>query len=48
MRPRERLAIADEMLELGEAAGDREAVLRGHAYRLWSFLELGDVAGGRP
>ena len=42
--PRERLAIADELLELGEATGDREAVLRGHAYRLWSYLELGDVA----
>ena len=26
------------------ATGDREAVLRGHAYRLWSYLELGDVA----
>ena len=24
-------------------SGDREAVLRGHAYRLWSFLELGDI-----
>jgi class 3 adenylate cyclase len=41
--PRERLAIADEMVELGERCGDRETVLRGHAYRLWSFLELGDI-----
>ena len=41
---RERMAIADEMLELGERCGDREAVLRGHAYRLWSYLEVGDVA----
>src|SRR5262249_46169282 len=41
--PRERMALADEMLELGERSGDREAVLRGHAYRLWSFLELADV-----
>ncbi len=41
---RERLAIAEEILELGAATGDREAVLRGHAYRLWSYLELGDVA----
>src|SRR3954447_2093539 len=40
---RERLAIAEEMLELGTARGDREAVLRGHAYRAWSYLELGDV-----
>ena len=39
--------LADEMLELGQATGDREAVLRAHAYRLWSFLELGDIAGGR-
>ncbi|HEY7267142.1 MAG TPA: AAA family ATPase [Solirubrobacterales bacterium] len=40
---RERLAIADELVELGESSDDREAALRGHAYRLWSFLELGDV-----
>ncbi|HEY7120963.1 MAG TPA: AAA family ATPase, partial [Solirubrobacterales bacterium] len=40
---RERLALADEMVELGEDCGDREAVVRGHAYRLWSFLELGDI-----
>ncbi|HKH22129.1 MAG TPA: protein kinase [Solirubrobacterales bacterium] len=43
LAPRERRAIADEMIELGEGCGDREAVLRGHAYRLWSSLELGDV-----
>jgi len=42
--PRERLALADEMVELGESSRDREAVVRGHAYRLWSFLELGDIA----
>ena len=41
--PREREAIAEELLELGTKHGDREAVLRGHAYRLWSYLELGDV-----
>jgi class 3 adenylate cyclase len=41
--PRERLAIADELVELGERHGDREAAVRGHAYRLWSFLELGDM-----
>ncbi len=40
----ERLAIADEMVALGESCGDREAVLRGHAYRLWGSLELGDLA----
>ncbi|HSD23894.1 MAG TPA: AAA family ATPase, partial [Solirubrobacterales bacterium] len=41
--PRVRLALADEMVELGESSGDREAVVRGHAYRLWSLLELGDI-----
>jgi eukaryotic-like serine/threonine-protein kinase len=42
--PRVRLAIADEMVKLGERCGDREAAVRGHAYRLWSLLELGDIA----
>jgi class 3 adenylate cyclase len=42
--PRERLRLADEMLELGEATGNREAVLRAHGYRLWQFLELADMA----
>src|SRR3954469_5575508 len=41
--PRERLAIAEELLDLGSSSGDREAILRGHAYRAWSYLELGDV-----
>ena len=41
--PRERLRLADEMLELGEATGNREAVLRAHGYRLWQFLELADM-----
>src|SRR5262245_37961212 len=41
--PRVRLALADEMVKLGESSGDREAVVRGHAYRLWSLLELGDI-----
>ena len=41
---RERLAIADEMLELGRSCGDPQSELRGHAYRLQNFLELGDVA----
>jgi eukaryotic-like serine/threonine-protein kinase len=42
--PRERLQLADEMLELGEATGNREVVLRAHGYRLWQFLELADMA----
>jgi class 3 adenylate cyclase/tetratricopeptide (TPR) repeat protein len=41
--PRERLGLADEIIRLGEESGNREAVLRAHAYRLWSFLELGNV-----
>jgi class 3 adenylate cyclase len=41
--PRERLRLADEMLELGEATGNREAVLRAHGYRLWQFLELAEL-----
>jgi eukaryotic-like serine/threonine-protein kinase len=40
---RERLRLADEMLELGEATGNREAVLRAHGYRLWQFVELADM-----
>ena len=42
--PRERLELADEMLELGKATGNREVVLRAHGYRLWQLLELADVA----
>jgi len=41
--PRVRLALADEMVELGESRGERDAAVRGHAYRLWSLLELGDI-----
>src|SRR5918995_2634319 len=40
---KERLEIAREILELGEASGDREAVLRGHAFPMNGYLELGDV-----
>jgi class 3 adenylate cyclase len=42
---RERLAIADEMLELGESCDDGQAVVRAHAYRVQNLLELGDIAG---
>jgi class 3 adenylate cyclase len=41
--PRERLALADEMLEIGKATGDQEVVLRAHGYRLWQLLELADM-----
>src|SRR5215207_1582841 len=40
---RERLGIAREMLELGEASGDREAILHAHAFLMTAHLELGDV-----
>ena len=39
----ERLAIADEMLKLGEACEDREMVVRSHAHKLREYLELGDI-----
>ncbi len=42
---RERLAIADEMVELGRSCGDAQAELRGHAHRVQNHLELGDLAG---
>jgi class 3 adenylate cyclase len=41
--PRERLALADEMLEIGRATGNREGELRAHSYRLWQYLELGEI-----
>jgi eukaryotic-like serine/threonine-protein kinase len=40
---RERLGIAEEMLKLGESCGDREMVVRAHAYKLADYLELGDI-----
>lgn len=40
----ERLLIADEMRELAEKLGDTETLLLSHAYRVATFLELGDVA----
>jgi len=42
---RQRLASADELLELAEQAGDRELAVRGHAYRLMALLDFGDAAG---
>src|SRR5918995_3284753 len=40
---RERLAIARELLELGESSDNREAALRAHAFLLNGYLEVGDV-----
>src|SRR6059036_256184 len=39
----ERLAIADEIVQLGERTGDRELVLLGRRFRIVGFLEHGDV-----
>jgi len=39
----QRLANAEEMLELAERAGDRELAVRAHAYRLVAHLDLGEV-----
>jgi eukaryotic-like serine/threonine-protein kinase len=41
--PRVRLSIANELIKLGERSDDRETIVRGHAYRLWALLELGDI-----
>ena len=41
----ERLAIADEMVRLGERAADRELALLGRRFRIVGFLEHGDVVG---
>lgn len=41
---RQRLEVADELIELGESCDDRETTLRAHAYRLWALLEMGDIA----
>ncbi len=41
---RERLENADELLALSERSGDREMAVRGHAYRLTTLLQMGDVA----
>ena len=43
--PRERLELADELLEISERAGADEMVVRSHAYRLNNLLFLGDIDG---
>jgi tetratricopeptide (TPR) repeat protein len=39
-----RRAIAAEMVEVGESTGDLERLFQGHVYRIWTLLELGDLA----
>jgi class 3 adenylate cyclase len=43
--PRDRLANADELLEVAERSGDRDLEVRAHAYRQHALLEVGDIAG---
>ena len=43
----ERLALVSEVVELGERAGDRTAVLGARWLRLFDLLELGDVSGAK-
>lgn len=40
---RERLAVAGEMIQVGEEMEDEEAQVLGHLWRLTDLLELGDV-----
>jgi tetratricopeptide (TPR) repeat protein len=40
-----RLATANEILALAGATANRELALRGHAFRAYDLLEIGDVAG---
>jgi len=40
----ERLAIAAEMVQVSESTGDLERLFQGHAHRIWTLLELGDLA----
>jgi eukaryotic-like serine/threonine-protein kinase len=41
---RDRLANADELLEVARRSGDRDLAVRAHAYRQHALLELGDTA----
>jgi tetratricopeptide (TPR) repeat protein len=43
----ERLALAEEMVALAEADGDREGALQGRNWRVLDLLERGDVAAAR-
>ncbi len=43
----ERLALAEEMVALAEAHGDREGALQGRNWRVLDVLERGDIAAAR-
>jgi DNA-binding SARP family transcriptional activator len=42
--PEERLRLADELLQIATAVGDKERALEGHGARLYALMELGDPA----
>jgi predicted ATPase/class 3 adenylate cyclase len=44
-RTEDRVAIATQLIEAAERAGDREMAIEGHGMRLIDLLELGDVEG---
>lgn len=43
----ERLAIAEEMVRVAEASGDKERELQAHGYRMHALFELGDLPAAR-
>jgi tetratricopeptide (TPR) repeat protein len=45
--PEERMAMATELVRVGEEIGDREKVVQGRYYRLMALLELGDLRAVR-
>jgi tetratricopeptide (TPR) repeat protein len=40
---RERLLIAEELIRVAESIGEKERAMDGHIYRLWPFLEFGNM-----
>ena len=46
-RVEERVAVADEMMAAARAAGDRNAELQAHNWRVSDLFELGDMTGWR-
>jgi ATP/maltotriose-dependent transcriptional regulator MalT len=46
-RPEERLAVATELGRLGEQTGDLGRAVRGHSFRLFALVELGDIEGAK-
>lgn len=42
--PRQRLAVAEQLVAIGERRGQRPLALRAHTYRVGALLELGELA----